>query len=84
MEGDLDDLHEARDRHDQTLYRLYLKWDADASTVWVLDGRTKPNNTRLADAEYTKIRALADAVTASTATAASANDIAKLFLESAP
>ena len=54
MEGELDDLHEVRDRHGETLYRLYLKWVLDASTVWVLDGRTKPNGTKLPTVEYEK------------------------------
>lgn len=60
MEGTLDDLHEARDRLDQTLYRLYLRWDRDTMVVWVLDGRTKPNRTALPQTEYDKIRELAD------------------------
>ena len=80
MEGELDDLHEVRDRHDQTLYRLYVKWDTETSTVWILDGRTKPNKTKLADAEYGKIRALADLTTTDPSPEATADDMAQLLL----
>lgn len=80
MEGALDDLHEVRDRHDQMLYRLYVKWVSATSTVWVLDGRSKPNNTRIPDADYDQIRQLADLVDSSPPPAASTNDFAQMML----
>ena len=80
MEGELDDLHEARDRHDQTLYRLYLKWISETSTVWVLDGRIKPNGTKIPDGEYEKIRELANLVAADPPPIATVDDMARLLL----
>jgi len=80
MEDELDDVHEARDRHDQTLYRLYLKWVAETSTVWVLDGRTKPNGTKLPDAEYVKIKALAALVDTDPLPAATVDDMAQTIV----
>jgi hypothetical protein len=80
MEGELDDLHEARDKHGQTLYRLYLKWDSSAGVVWVLDGRTKLNNTALPKAEYDKIRALADTVISGSAVGATVEELVALLL----
>jgi hypothetical protein len=81
MDDELDDLHEARYKLDQTLYRLYLKWITGTATVWVLDGRTKPNNTKLPDVEYEKIRALAALTDKKPAPAATVDDFARLALE---
>lgn len=47
MRGGLDKVHEARDKHGDTLYRLFLRWQRDERRVVVLDGRVKPNNTAI-------------------------------------
>lgn len=62
MEGDLDDLHEARDKHGETLYRLFLLWQRDKARVWMIDGRTKAVQTTLKASEYRKIRELANLI----------------------
>jgi hypothetical protein len=45
MHGTCAQLHEARDRHGQMLYRLYLRWQRDDRRVVVVDGGAKPNST---------------------------------------
>src|SRR4051794_39040911 len=55
MHGELAHLHEARDKHGQTLYRLFLYWQRQHQRVAILDGRTKANNTTLSDADYEAI-----------------------------
>lgn len=57
-----------------------MKWITGTSTVWLLDGRTKPNGTKLPDTEYDKIRALADLVTNQPAPAATVDDFARFAL----
>jgi hypothetical protein len=59
MKGDLADLHEVRDRQGETLYRLFVAWRRKERRVVVIDGREKANKTKLSDAEYEAIRALA-------------------------
>lgn len=59
MRGDLDNVHEARDKHGETLYRLFLRWQRADQRVVVLDGRFKPNNTGISASEYAKIEQLA-------------------------
>jgi hypothetical protein len=39
-------LHEARDRHGQMLYRLYLRWQREHRRVVIVDGGAKPNRPR--------------------------------------
>ncbi len=51
-------LHEARDRQDQTLYRLYLRWQRDCQRVVILDGGRKANDTILPTDFYKRIAAL--------------------------
>ncbi len=80
MEGQLDDLHEARDKHGQSLYRLYLKWDTSSGVVWILDGREKPNNTALPSSEYEKIRDLADRVDSGSADGVTKEQLLGLLL----
>ena len=43
MHGPCARLHEARDRHGQMLYRLYLRWEREQRRVIVIDGGAKPN-----------------------------------------
>lgn len=62
MKGKLAHLHEIRDKHDQTLYRLFILWDRSERRVVILDGRSKDNNTKLGGREYDEIAALADSV----------------------
>lgn len=83
MEGELDDLHEVRDKHGEMLYRLYLKWEKDTMTVWILDGRSKPNKTALPEADYKEIRKLGDIVIKQTdqPPEATADDFAKSALK---
>jgi hypothetical protein len=59
MSGVCADLHEVRDRHDQTLYRLYLKWQRNERRVVIIDGAAKPNNTALPNAFYEDLATLA-------------------------
>ena len=42
-------LHEARDRHAQTLYSMYLRWQRDERRVVIIDGAAKPSATTLLD-----------------------------------
>jgi len=57
MKGDLVDLHEVRDRQGETLYRLFVLWQRQERRVVLIDGRTKANRTKLADAEYEAVAA---------------------------
>jgi hypothetical protein len=59
MKGDLDDLHEVRDRQGETLYRLFVAWQRNERRVVIIDGRRKRNRTRLSDAEYDAVGTLA-------------------------
>ena len=58
MRGDLDFMYEARDRHDQTLYRLYLIWDRATSDLVMVDGKSKRNATAIPDSEYADLAQL--------------------------
>lgn len=60
MRGDIHKVHEARDKHGETLYRLFLRWQRTDNRVVVLDGRSKPNRTAISAAEYSKIEQLAE------------------------
>lgn len=59
MKGNLDNLHEVRDKHGEALYRLFVRWQREESRVVVIDGREKVNKTAISDAEYKAIAALA-------------------------
>jgi hypothetical protein len=80
MEGDLAHLHEARDRQDQMLYRLFLLWQRSQGRVVVIDGRAKPNGTLLPDAEYVAIRDLVATVDNAPPPFATADDFARTLL----
>lgn len=81
MHGACAHLHEARDRHGQRLYRLYLRWQRDERRVVVIDGGAKPNAAALPEGFYDRLAALgasADAVPSSFATA---DDFARIAIE---
>jgi hypothetical protein len=81
MKGDLADLHEARDKHGETLYRLFLKWQRNEQRVVLLDGRTKQNQTALSKDDYAEIRRIADLLENDPPPLAEADDFAQLLLE---
>jgi Gp49-like protein DUF891 len=81
MKGAIADLHEARDKHGGTLYRLFLLWLRESHCVVYVDGRTKTNKTVLADAEYAEIQRLADLVKQDDPPFATADDFARRDLE---
>jgi hypothetical protein len=80
MRGDLHHLHEARDKQGETLYRLFLLWQREAKRVIVIDGRSKPNGTALAEAEYEAIEALANSVDGDPAPFATTDDVVRLLV----
>lgn len=80
MEGELDFVHEVRDRHDQTLYRLFVVWIRDKRLVVLVDGRSKANNTTIPDDEYARVATLARIAVSDSATFATANDFAQRAL----
>ena len=80
MKGDIDDLHEARDKHDKTLYRLFLLWQRTEQRVVILDGREKPDQTALSNSEYQLVRDLADTVKQHPPPFAVADDFARELL----
>jgi len=59
MHGACEHLHEARDRHGQMLYRLYLLWQRREKRVVIVDGAVKPNSTMLPDSFYDDLAELA-------------------------
>lgn len=58
MHGSCAHLHEARDRQGQELHRLFLYWQRHEQRVVLIDGRTKKNNTTMADEAYDEIATL--------------------------
>ena len=80
MRGPCAHLHEARDRHGQTLYRLYLLWQRREKRVIILDGAAKPNSTTLPDSFYDGLAALAEIVNTDSAPFAVADDFARRAL----
>jgi hypothetical protein len=59
MHGSCEHLHEARDKHGQMLYRLYLLWQRNHKRVVIIDGGVKPNSTALPDSFYDDLAAFA-------------------------
>jgi phage-related protein len=59
MKGDLAELHEVRDKQGETLYRLFVVWQRKERRVVIIDGREKANKTKLSDADYEAVEALA-------------------------
>jgi hypothetical protein len=81
MHSDLSHLHEARDKHGETLYRLFLRWQRDDHRVVIIDGRTKPNSTAIADAEYEAIEKLSASIDDHPPPFAVADDFARELLK---
>ncbi len=80
MHGSCAHLHEARDRHGQTLYRLYLLWQRERRRVVIIDGGAKPNSTALPDSFYDELAALAATADDDPAPFAVADDFARAAL----
>lgn len=81
MHGTCAQLHEARDRHGQTLYRLYLRWQRDQQRVVVIDGGAKPNTTTLPDSFYADLAALGGSADQDPSPFAVADDFARIALD---
>ena len=81
MHGACAHLHEARDRHGQMLYRLYLRWQRDERRVVIIDGGVKANATTLPAAFYERLAALAATADTNPAPFAVADDFARLALQ---
>jgi hypothetical protein len=81
MHGACAKLHEARDRHGQMLYRLYLRWQRDHRRVVVVDGGAKPNSTTLPDSFYEDLAALAATADLDPPPFAMADDFARIALD---
>jgi hypothetical protein len=80
MHGACEHLHEARDRHGQMLYRLYLLWQRREKRVVIVDGAAKPNSTALPDSFYDDLAALAATADKAPAPLAVADDFARRTL----
>lgn len=80
MHGSCAHLHEARDKHGQTLYRLYLLWQRSHKRVVIIDGGSKPNSTTLPDSFYDDLAALAATADEDPAPFAAADDFARKAL----
>jgi len=80
MHGSCAHLHEARDRHGQMLYRLYLLWQRERRRVVIIDGGAKPNSTALPDSFYDELATLAASADDDPAPFAVADDFARAAL----
>jgi hypothetical protein len=80
MHGSCEHLHEARDKHGQMLYRLYLLWQRNHKRVVIIDGGAKPNSTALPDSFYDDLAALAATASGDPAPFAVADDFARKAL----
>jgi hypothetical protein len=81
LKGDADRVHQVGDKHGETLYRLWVRWQRDDKRVVVLDGRIKRNDTALPDAEYEEAQRLADLADVGADSFATADDFALLALD---
>jgi hypothetical protein len=81
MHGTCAQLHEARDRHGQTLYRLYLRWQRNERRVVVINGGTKPKATALPEGFYDRIAALGATADEVPSPFATADDFARIAFE---
>jgi hypothetical protein len=52
MHGDLDFMYEARDRHGQRLYRLFMVWDRATGDLILVDGLSKENGSSIPQRDY--------------------------------
>lgn len=82
MHGSCSRMHEARDKHGQMLYRLYLLWQREAHRVVIVDGGAKPNSTALPNSFYDDLAALATTADCDPASFAVADDFARRVLAS--
>lgn len=82
MKGDLADLHEVRDKQGETLYRLFVLWQRRDRRVVIIDGRAKANKTKLSEAEYEAVRALAAKIADDPPPFASVDDFIRADLKS--
>jgi len=80
MHGSCAHLHEARDKHAQMLYRLYLLWQRNDNRVVIIDGGAKPNSTALPDSFYDDLAALAATADRNPVPFAVADDFARKAL----
>ena len=80
MHGACEHLHEARDRHGQMLYRLYLLWQRREKRVVIVYGGAKPNATALPNSFYDDLAALAATADENPAPFAVADDFARKAL----
>ncbi len=80
MHGACEHLHEARDRHGQMLYRLYLLWQRREKRVVILDGGAKPNAAALPNSFYDDLAALAATINENPTPFAVADDFARKAL----
>ena len=80
MHGSCAHLHEARDKHAQMLYRLYLLWQRNHDRVVIIDGGAKPNSTALPDSFYDDLASLAATADRDPAPFAVADDFARKVL----
>jgi hypothetical protein len=80
MHGACEHLHEARDRHGQMLYRLYLLWQRREKRVVIVNGAAKPNSTALPSSFYEDLAALASTADEDPAPFAVADDFARKAL----
>ena len=81
MHGACAQLHEACDRHGQTLYRLYLRWQRTERRVVVIDGGAKPNAAALPESFYDRIAALGAIADEVPSSFAMADDFARIAFE---
>jgi hypothetical protein len=80
MRGACADLHEARDKHGEMLYRLYLLWQREQKRVVIVDGGAKPNSTALGESFYEELAALAATIGADPPPFAVPDDFARKML----
>jgi hypothetical protein len=80
MHGACEHLHEARNRHGQMLYRLYLLWQRREKRVVIVDGGAKPNATALPNSFYDDLAALAAIAKQDSAPFAVTDDFARKIL----
>lgn len=80
MKGELDNLHEVRDKQGQNLYRLFVLWQRDEHRVVIVDGRQKENRTKLSDGDYASVAQLAATATENPPPFASVDDFIRIDL----
>jgi len=81
MRGVCAQLHEARDRHGQMLYRLYLRWQREHQRVVIVEGGAKPNSTTVPESFYEDVAAFAATAGIDPPPLATADDFARIALD---